>query len=997
MSIQLDENKTFNPFPHESDHLSLIYSQFEKLRTMCTFYQPSSLSKLLYTKNEPSQINILHLNIRSIVNKADNLQTLLKSTNIKWHVICISETWLSKELESYYGMHKYKPFFKSRINKLGGGSVIYVNESFFPQLLKNPPFSTAEVVCIETELKTKQKVIICQIYKSPNTNVIKFLEELEECLIWLHSLGKTTFIAGDFNLDLFSMNKYKYAHNFFTMMCCYGFFPLITKTTRQSENTSSLIDNIFSNNLNIIETAGVIINDISDHFPVFASVNITANGNEYEHKKYKKTFDYRRIDEFKHFLQNRLASTLQETDPEIIATHIIEAYQEGIQYFSITKQKNRKSCPRRPWITPAVLASINRKNELFYQKIKNPSSENTIIFQKYRGILKNVLRKAKQIYYESKFKENQNNPKKTWNIISELMGKNTDPSSSPQQLKNDKDETVVDDKNKAEILNTFFSEIGIKLKNAIIPTNFDPLELIEYVDNKMKLDSTTENEIKNIIDNLNNVGAGHDQIDSKLFKSSYESIKEILLHLFNRCLSEGIFPKILKIAVIKPIYKNGDIKEPNNYRPISMLPYISKVLEKIISNRLTHHLNENDILDDHQFGFRKGRSTYMPLVLLQDTITKSFENSEHCLGIYLDLRKAFDTVNIDILLKKLQKYGIINKSFDIIKSYLSERKQCVRIEDAFSQQCDIQMGVPQGSILGPILFSLYINDLPKISSKMTCLLYADDTAIILNDKNPIELQKIIDDILPLLSRWLSANYLSLNMSKTYFQYYNNGCTTTPIHVIINDTIIMEKEEILYLGVTIDKSLKFSSHIKNVARIISRNIGVISRIRYFINTKNTYILYNAMILPYLNYCCLLWGINYASQLNRLVILQKRAVRLIMRVYPPASSEPIFQQFNILKINEIATIQMILVMHKYLLNELPESLKKLYNKEDIIRNRRMNKHLKEPFSNRNYRQFTTTLKGPKLWNSICAPHFSNINEITRSKSEIKKIYKAQLFHK
>ena len=279
-------------------------------------------------------------------------------------------------------------------------------------------------------------------------------------------------------------------------------------------------------------------------------------------------------------MQHRLASTLQEIDPEIIATHIIEAYQEGIQYFSITKQKNRKSCPRRPWITPAVLASINRKNELFYQKIRNPSSENTIIFQKYRGILKNVLRKAKQIYYESKFKENQNNPKKTWNIISELMGKNTDPSNSPQQLKNDKDETVVDDKNKAEILNKFFSEIGIKLKNAIIPTNFDPLELIESVDNKMKLDSTTENEIKNIIDNLNNVGAGHDQIDSKLFKSSYESIKEILLHLFNRCLSEGIFPKILKIAVIKPIYKNGDIKEPNNYRPISMLPYISKVLQK---------------------------------------------------------------------------------------------------------------------------------------------------------------------------------------------------------------------------------------------------------------------------------------------------------------------------------------------------------------------------------------------------------------------------------
>ena len=163
MSIQLDENKIFNPFPDGSDHLSLTYLQFEKLRTKCKFYQPSSLSKTLDSKNEPSHLNVLHLNIRSIVNKADNLQAFLKSTNINWHVICISETWLSKELESYYGIHMYKPFFQSRIDKLGGGSAIYVNNALCPQLLKNPLFSTAEVVCVETEMKTKQKVIICQI------------------------------------------------------------------------------------------------------------------------------------------------------------------------------------------------------------------------------------------------------------------------------------------------------------------------------------------------------------------------------------------------------------------------------------------------------------------------------------------------------------------------------------------------------------------------------------------------------------------------------------------------------------------------------------------------------------------------------------------------------------------------------------------------------------------------------------------------------------------
>ena len=211
-----------------------------------------------------------------------------------------------------------------------------------------------------------------------------------------------------------------------------------------------------------------------------------------------------------------------------------------------------------------------------------------------------------------------------------------------------------------------------------------------------------------------------------------------------------------------------------------------------------------------------------------------------------------------------------------------------------------------------------------------------------------------------------------------------------IAVSLNGEDLKEGKEIKYLGTIIDKSLKFTKHISYTANVISRNIGIISRMRSYIDEKTTLVLYHTMISPYLNYCCLIWGVNYASQLQRLTVLQKRAVRLIVKIYPPFSSDPVFKKFKLLKIHELAKTQMVLVMHKFLLGYLPTSFDTIYVKEDEpVRPRRFTKHLKEPFSNRNYRLFTTTLLGPKLWNKICAPSFPSNTPITRSKYVVKNI--------
>ena len=339
------------------------------------------------------------------------------------------------------------------------------------------------------------------------------------------------------------------------------------------------------------------------------------------------------------------------------------------------------------------------------------------------------------------------------------------------------------------------------------------------------------------------------------------------------------------------------------------------------------------------------------------------------LVLYLDVKKAFDTVNINLLLQKLHKYGVRHKSHKMLESYLSGRTQCVQIGNSYSTYKDITMGVPQGSILGPILFIIYVNDLPKLNNDMTCLTYADDTAIIFKNKSSTHLQHTLNTSLEQISEWFHANFLSLNVSKTCTQHYTTRSIQFQLDVRINNLPVKENENIRYLGVVIDKSLKFSKHIDYVTGILGRNIGIISRIRFCLDKKTAHTLYNSLILPYLNYCCIIWGSNYHSQLARLVILQKRAVRLIENVYPPESSEPIFKKYNILKLDDIVKSQMLLIVHKFINKQLPKVFDKVFelNVTELPDTRQVN-HLKQPFSNRNYRLFTTGCLGPRLYLTV-----------------------------
>ena len=378
----------------------------------------------------------------------------------------------------------------------------------------------------------------------------------------------------------------------------------------------------------------------------------------------------------------------------------------------------------------------------------------------------------------------------------------------------------------------------------------------------------------------------------------------------------------------------------------------------------------------------------MPIMLIQDLITKAFEENEYVVGIYLDLRKAFDTVDQDILIRKLDKYGIKGSALQIIKSYLTERSQTVSVEQREAKLRDIKIGVPQGSILGPLLFILYINDLADLDVGCQFFLYADDTAIFFKHKNPEMLQGMVNSALPRIAEWLEANYLTLNASKTLFQIYTNRKTSISLNVSINGVGIKLANHIKYLGILIDADMKFTTHINGISNILSRNIGMIARIRQYVPQKQLLQLYHSLVHPYINYCCFIWGSTYASQIQKLLILQKRAMRIIEGTFPPQSANPIFKKHNILKVNEIAHLQMLLIMHRHLLNELPPAAGRLIQPTiGVNYNTRHVNHFQAQFSTKNYRLFTFACLGPKLWNNIISSTFA-ITDVPRSKLVFKK---------
>ena len=481
--------------------------------------------------------------------------------------------------------------------------------------------------------------------------------------------------------------------------------------------------------------------------------------------------------------------------------------------------------------------------------------------------------------------------------------------------------------------NGFFAGIGPKLAAEIGPSDvsFDSY-LTGNITSSFEFSRISEVDILYICRQLKpKMSSGADFISTKLLKQITPIIITPLHHLINLSLETGFVPKELKIAKIVPVFKDGDCHDFNNYRPISLLSSFSKLFEKIVAKQLLRYLHINDILYKHQYGFRAGHSTSHPVLHLSEKIYNSLNQkpSAKTMTIFIDLKKAFDTVDHEILLKKLDHYGVKNTSNLWFKNYLYEREQFVSINGTESQRTKMLCGVPQGSVLGPLLFLLFINDLPEATDFLT-LLFADDTTFQVSGVDLNQLFGIANSELEKASVWFKANKLTLNVKKTKYMIFsdkNLEIGTNNLH--IGNQIVEQvgtncnDKYFKFVGHVLDDKMSWEGHIEHISKkLASANYGINSS-KNFLPLRIRKTLYYSLFDSHLNFGNLLWGCAKTKLIKKVENLQKRCIRNVALKSFKAHSEPLFKSLGILKFSDKLSYCRAVFMHKYRHEKLPAS--------------------------------------------------------------------------
>jgi hypothetical protein len=469
-------------------------------------------------------------------------------------------------------------------------------------------------------------------------------------------------------------------------------------------------------------------------------------------------------------------------------------------------------------------------------------------------------------------------------------------------------------------LNNYFTSVASKIVNEIEPTDRPPDSLLPHNENIFSLSNNpaTFSEIKEACDQLQSkTSLDFEGISLFFIKKVICAIATPILHVFRQSLCTGVVPSQFKIAKVVPVFKSGDKTIPDNYRPISLLSSFSKILEKVVSIRLTHFLEQENILSKFQFGFRKSHSTAHAMVHFLNNISNALNEKKHTVAIFCDLRKAFDTVNHDILLKKLFKMGIRGVELHWFRDYLSNRKQFVFLDGKSSSLLDILIGVPQGSILGPLLFLLYINDLP-LCTELMLILFADDTTLSASGDDLNQLTEYVNTEFQKVCEFFRSNKLSLHPEKTKFMIFTSNanvkkqnisifCNNNNANTIQNPSLIFPLQQIgrnddnstiRFLGVLFDRDLTFKTHIRSIITKISKGIFALRTAKNILDLKSLKLLYYSLIHCYLIYGIQVWSCAPKYILNELFKKQKTAIRIISNAKYNAHTEPLFKTLDIL---------------------------------------------------------------------------------------------------
>ena len=940
----------------------------------CNYFSIEKFNDSL--KAHKNNLKIVCFNVRSFNANIDQFLAIFENENYA-DIFIFCETWFTSthkcDIDNFTSYHIVRPTGR------GGGVSIYLKKHLNSYL--NSQFSFChedlEVCTVSFKFDNTEHVII-GAYR-PHGDLITFNELLGTILDSRIIQSKNCLLCGDLNINLCEQSTASL--EFINQMHSFSFRPCITKPTRFpviDTHTPSLLDQIWINSFNSF-TVGIVSIDLTDHCPIFiffASLTELNSDDKIEIKFRNFCNDNHLL--FSNKISNFDFSLIEQEDPNIYFEKILEIllkfYNES---FPIKTKFVSSKRLAKPWITTNIFNLIKLKSWYFkllklglLSKEQNNSLKNKIC----REILL-----SKRKYYEKCFENCQSDLKKTWKLVKSALG----CSLSNAQIKSILHENIeyFDDQIIADLFNSYFSNVAQTLDSSLPHTNLDPLEYlrsnVSNVSSSMYLSPVTDDECVAMIDNLTNLRTDLSSISIDVLKTHKYQLSPIISSTINFSFQVGVFPDILKIATITPIFKKGDSKLLKNYRPISVLPVLSKIFEKCLYNRLINFIDQNLILHPDQFGFRKNVSTESAVVELTNSLYSSLNLKKHSICVFIDFQKAFDTINHSVLLRKLEFYGVSGVVLDLFKSYLTNRKQVVKIGKSYSGSAVLRVGVPQGSILGPLLFIIYVNDIFYVPIFGRPILFADDTTLVFSDKSYSSLVSNCNSDLERFRMWCLSNRLSINIEKTHFILFTNrplSCDLS-ISLHLNNQPIQSKTSCLFLGVFLDANLKFNLHIQHITEKISKSIGIMFKLSKIVPAKVMKTLYYSLVHSYLVYCNCVWGGTFSSHLSGLVVLHKRVIRLVSNSSFRAHTNNLFLSLGILKLQELHESRLTVYVYK-----------NLGKFTTFDTNTRGSSNLRPEFQRLRLCQHSVNFSGPNCWNSLPAD-VKSIGSILRFKKSVK----------
>lgn len=876
---------------------------------------------------------IAHQNIRSLRENFSVLVTHLDSFECIPDIFFISEIWIYGFEKNNYVLPGFNFHAKTNESYAAGGVGCFIKEEFTECEVSDVDFVSADVIKVSFKVDKEVYVFLC-VYRLHAFSVSSFINEFSRLLE--REKSKNLIIVGDFNLNILENNETVSMYR--ALLASNGLECFIDEPTRLVSGTC--LDHMYGRFTNISHTYEQGVTDfmITDHAMTVLLVNrvktkrVIHSPSTNNKTKTKINFEKLKTDLFYEFWED----VFIESDASRSYSIFIKKLKEHIANSYYTIRLKKSNIRLKPWISKQLLNKVKTKNKLKI-KIKcsrNPS--NSYLNNRYKRLcleLKKEIPVCRDNFYRTRLNSAKGNLKDEWQVVNNILNKSSflkKPTVIRSGVNNCE---LTDNFDIAEAFNIYFTSIAGNSQTGFILSNcttcsshLNGFELTHT--NSFAFEPITASEILKSIGSLKDSNAcGVDGISNIVIKRIAFFLVDVLAHLFNNSIYSGVFPDELKCADVMPLFKKGAIDEMTNYRPISLLPSISKVFEKIVKERVVNYLKTINFFSSVQFGFQKGKSTEDALLEFCSRIFSNLDEKKYTCGLFIDITKAFDMVNHKILLRKLENAGFRSFMLEWFGSYLLNRSQRVKIDNIRSSIASFNIGVPQGSVLGPILFLVYINSLFSLDFKSTLTAFADDIGCTYGSKSALNLVADINWDLDLLRTWFNEHKLiispktkimffnlsSVNVFETDVMYHANDCQRFMINrcksctnefsfynnvsCSANCFVVEKVDSFKYLGLHIDSRMNFSCHTEYLRKYFNwtlRNFFYLSNV---CSLKLLTTIYYGIFHSKLQYAISCWGGAYQNKIQPLLILQKAVIRKICRKH---RRHPSFELFATLKI-------------------------------------------------------------------------------------------------